>query len=118
MTSLIRGFVLCAVLSLAGCIMRPGPGGDPANPSSGGASAIVVRNNSSATICYVNISSTSDSDWGGDQLASDETVGPGASRTWTVGAGSYDVRLQDCNHGTLAERRGISVNGATDVTVP
>lgn len=118
MTGWLRGLVLCGALALSACILRPGPGGDPNNPSSGGAAAIVVRNNSGAPICFVNFSSSSDSDWGGDQLGSSETIGPGASRSWNVNAGTYDVRLQDCQHGTLAERRGIAVNGPTDVTLP
>jgi len=118
MTTWLRGIVLCGALALAACIIRPGPGGDPANPGSGGSPSIVVRNNSGATICFVNFSGTNDSNWGDDQLGSSETIGPGATRAWSVPAGSYDVRLQDCQHGALAERRGIAVNGATDVTLP
>ena len=118
MTTWLRGIVLCSVLALSACIVRPGPGGDPANPSSGGSPSIVVRNNSGSTICFVNFSSTSDSSWGGDQLGSSETIGPGLSRAWNVNAGSYDVRLQDCQHGDLATRRGLAVNGPTEVTLP
>lgn len=118
----LRGIVLVlfAAFVCSACIIRPGPGGDPQNPSNGGggSAAIVVQNNSGATICFVNFSSTSASDWGGDQLGSQETIGPGANRSWTVPAGSYDVRLQDCEHGTLAERRGVAVNGQTAVTLP
>lgn len=114
----VGGLALAFTLVTSGCIMRPGPGGDPNNPSSGGGgAAIVVRNNSSTTICYVNFSSTASNDWGGDQLGS-ETIAAGASHSWPVSPGTYDVRLQDCDHGTLAERRGVAVNGATDVTLP
>src|SRR5688572_7903616 len=100
MNALLRGLLLCGAMCLAGCIMRPGPGSDPntgggGGGGGGGASAIVVRNNSDATICYVNFSSADDDDWGGDQLGSNETVGPGGSRSWPVAAGTWDVRLQD-----------------------
>lgn len=118
MTEWLRGALLCGALALGACILRPGPG-DPNNPSSnGGPASIVVKNNSSQAICFVNFSSSSDSNWGNDQLGSSETIGPGATRAWTVAAGSYDVRAQDCSHQTLAERRGVAVQGPTEVAVP
>lgn len=118
----LKGMVLVlgTALVFSGCIMRPGPGSDPQNPTNGtgGAAAIVLQNNSGVPVCYVNFSSSSSSDWGGDQLGSSETIAPGANRSWSVAAGSYDVRAQDCNHGVLAERRNITVNGSTAVSVP
>lgn len=112
---------LALSLSMAACIVRPGPGGGDTNNGGGGGgggdAAIVIRNNSGSTICFVNFSATSSSDWGGDQLGSNETIGPGESRSFSVNAGGYDVRMQDCEHNTLAERRGVSVSGSTDVSL-
>ena len=110
---------LALALALAGCIVRPGPGGDPQNPSSGGGdAAIVVRNTGGEAICVVQFSSTSSSEWGGDQLGSSETIPPGESRSFAVNPGSYDVRGLNCEQQVLGERRGVSVSGATDVSLP
>ncbi len=109
---------LAFALALAACIVRPGPGGDPQNPSSGGDAAIVVRNTGGEAICVVQFSSTSSSEWGGDQLGSSETIAPGDSRSFAVNAGSYDVRGLNCDQQLLGERRGVSVSGSTDVSLP
>ena len=118
----LRSLLLVGALAIGGCIIRSGPNsGDDANNAGGGgggAAAIVVANRSSTSICFVNFSPATDSGWGDDQLGSSETIEPGNTRSWNVNAGSWDVRLQDCNHTVLAERRGLAINGATEVSYP
>lgn len=135
MTVLSRSWLVAGLIFASGCIIRPGPNDatDTNNQnqsqnqnqnqgqnhvSTTGSPGITVTNRSSTVICFVNISSSSDNDWGGDRLGSSETIGAGASRSWTVDSGAWDVRLQDCQHNNLAERRGISVSGPTQVSYP
>lgn len=118
MTKSFSALVLVGAVALSGCIVRSGPAN--ASPVSGpvqtsggtGSSAVVVANQSSQTICYVNISPSSDSNWGPDRLGSTETIAPGASRGWSVDPGNWDMRLQDCNHNVLQEERNVAVAGA------
>jgi hypothetical protein len=132
MTVLFRSSLVVGALFASACIIRPNPndatnqttqtnqsqGQDHVATTSPGQPAIVIANRSSTSICFVNISSSSDGNWGGDRLGSSEVIAAGASRSWTVDAGSWDVRLQDCQHNNLAERRGIPVSGATQVSYP
>ncbi|HDS74518.1 MAG TPA: hypothetical protein ENN56_03160 [Firmicutes bacterium] len=60
------------------------------------------------SIHYVYISSTSSSSWGDDQLNSDQVLSPGASETWTLSAGNYDLRVKD-EDGDMYTRRGVCV---------
>ncbi len=70
---------------------------------------MVVQNSSSQTICYVQLSPSSDSNWGNDQLASDEVIAPGGVREWEITSGMWDVRLLDCDQTPLYQQQGIAV---------
>lgn len=96
-----------------------GGGGATAGGDTGGGSAeagvFMINNQSSQTICYAMISSHSDPNWGPDQLG-DNTIPAGQSYAWHAGVGTWDVRLQDCNHNTLLENTdGIDISGAGTV---
>ncbi len=60
------------------------------------------------SIHYVYISSTSSNSWGDDQLSSNQTLSPGASETWTLSAGNYDLRVKD-EDGDTYTRRNVCV---------
>lgn len=79
-----------------------GPGSQP---------ALIIRNASNRTICYVNFSPASSNSWGPDQLGSSETIASGAIRGWRIPANTYDLRVLDCNRSPLADDRGVSVAG-------
>lgn len=72
---------------------------------------VILENDSSYTVCYVNISLTSSSDWGDDMLGANETIEPGESRTFDVDAGTYDLRALDCNQEVLDIQNGVEVDG-------
>ena len=75
--------------------------------SSGGFNITVV-NNTGREICYVMISSSDETAWGEDELGEDEKIADGASRTFKVDAGTYDVNIEDCDQTVLATAWGLS----------
>lgn len=60
------------------------------------------------SIYYVYISPTSNTSWGNDQLNSSQVISPGASETWTLSPGQYDLRIKD-EDGDTYTRRDICV---------
>ena len=80
--------------------------------ATGGSAAFAITNESSDTICYVYISPSDQSSWGPDQLSENETIQPGTARTWQLGSGNYDLRLEDCGRGRLLERRSVAIAGS------
>ena len=98
----LMGFL---ALGLSAC---GGGGGGGATTGPGGNSAFVIRNQSQLTICYVNISPSSDSNWGPDRLGPSEVISPGVERGWEFPAGSYDFQLLDCNRNELMRRQHVA----------
>jgi len=67
---------------------------------------VQVVNSSSYTIGYLYISPSSSSDWGPDQLGS-YVIDPGETFTvYDIEVGSYDIMVQDLDHGELASTYG------------
>ncbi|MCC6475326.1 MAG: hypothetical protein IT514_16455, partial [Burkholderiales bacterium] len=93
-----------------------GPSGpsNPSGPSSGGGRATLsLVNSSGQTVCYVYISPTTSDSWGSDWLGSEEVIQPGSTRNFSVSAGTWALRADDCNGNALAEEYGVSVSGTT-----
>jgi hypothetical protein len=59
-----------------------------------GLGALVVVNESNSPIHRVRFSLTSDRSWGDDRLGSSEVLMPGATRTWSVPTGTYNVKIE------------------------
>jgi hypothetical protein len=78
----------------------------------GGNTHFAIDNQSSVNVCYVQVSQTTNNNWGPDRLGSSETIPPGTSRYWTIDPGQWDFRFLDCNRRTLMERRGVGVDGS------
>ncbi len=68
-----------------------------------GSVSLTLENESNATVCYVQISPASATEWGEDWLDATEVIGPGRSRVFHVPVGRYDVRALDCNQDVLLE---------------
>lgn len=110
--------LLTAVFALPACFIPSGGGGgttptsaELASVAPGSNPALIIRNSSQRTICYVNFSPASSSSWGQDQLGSSETISPGTIRGWRVPPDTYDLRVLDCNRNALADDRGVAVSG-------
>ena len=60
---------------------------------------------------------TTSSSWGTDQLGS-STISAGGSHTFSVPAGSYDLKAEDCSHNVLDTQMGVYISGSTSWSVP
>jgi hypothetical protein len=72
---------------------------------------LILHNNTGVVVCYVYFSLTSEASWGSDRLGSGETVAPGATRSWTVDAGQYDMKAEDCQHNELHREMAVNIVG-------
>ncbi|NLE43366.1 MAG: hypothetical protein GX620_01490 [Chloroflexi bacterium] len=83
-----------------------------------GDASLTLQNNAQDAVCYVFISPTDSTEWGGDWLGSSEIVDPGTSRLFSLPSGTYDPRADDCSGNILNEQYGVSVQGDMYWTVP
>lgn len=81
-----------------------------------GLPTLTIENNTGTTICYVFISPSDASTWGEDQLGETETIAAGATRSWELPPGTYDVMLQDCTGDTLEDVRGVNLREDATLT--
>lgn len=105
-----------SALVLFACGGAPAPQAAPpasGAPSTGGQDqpALVVQNSGDRPICAVYFSPSDFETWGRNQLGAAETIEPGTTRGFYMPAGSYDVKLEDCNQAVLLDRRGVAVAG-------
>ncbi len=121
--SFIRTTMLAAVL-LAGCgsaSATTDPNTTPTNTNgtntttttntptqTSGATGFRIENRTSDTICYAYVSPVSDPNWGEDRLGSD-VIAAGTAYEWAIDPGNWDVKLEDCNHQAVLERRNLTV---------
>lgn len=75
-------------------------------------------NDSTGTVCYVQISPATADTWGADWLGEEEIVRPGDGRLFELTPDVYDVRALDCDQNTLKEEYGIDAQGAIRWFVP
>ena len=76
---------------------------------------INISNQSPYDICYVQISGSEQEEWGKDWLGEQEKIAPGASKTFNVDAGTYDVQVMTCEQYTLATFWDIDSNTTVEV---
>jgi hypothetical protein len=115
MKTTLTCLVFAISLGLVGCgggyITSGGGGGSMPSSGSVAAGTFLINNQTSGTICYAMFSPASDPNWGPDQLGSN-VITAGSSYSWTVGLGVWDVKLEDCDHNALLERRSVDIQGA------
>lgn len=83
-----------------------------------GQTTLELVNSGNTTVCYVQISLSTESDWGPDWLGETETIDAGSSRTFELLPNTYDMRALDCDQEALKEEYGVSVSGNTTWSVP
>lgn len=80
-------------------------------PVSSSDHTLTIDNASVQTICYVNISPSTSDSWGDDWLGSSDVIVPGSSADFTVAAGMWDIRVQDCGNLSFDFGFEIDING-------
>lgn len=79
--------------------------------------SLTITNTAKTKICFVYISPTTSTDWGGDQLGN-RSLESGQSVTFNVDAGDYDISMRDCNNEELAQVRSQTISDAIAITYP
>ena len=74
-------------------------------------------NQTDQTVWFVQLSPSEARNWGQDELGPTETMPPGASRTFEVPAGTYDLRVIDSNIDILTEDYGIDLSVSASYTL-
>jgi hypothetical protein len=72
-----------------------------------------LPNASEATVCMVNLSPTQANNWGQNDLGPGESILPGASRSFPLASGTYDLLVADCSGNQLLEEFGLEIEGDT-----
>ncbi|HKT61839.1 MAG TPA: hypothetical protein VJQ46_17405 [Gemmatimonadales bacterium] len=107
------------LLCLATAACGGGSGDDSTGPSPAPqAGTITLRNGSSTNLVAVNISLCSESSWGPNRLEQQETVAPGALRSWTVEPGCYDVKASNGSRSASWFDRELTAGGALNLEAP
>lgn len=100
------------IVGLGACYVTPAPGPGTAVVPGPVTANLAVTNQSSGTVCYINVSACAETNWGPDILGT-EVLPPGQSAVVTVHHGCWDLRAQDCDQNTLATQMGMQVSGDT-----
>ena len=82
---------------------------------SGGSAAVVLLNQTNAPVYFVYISPCSSSSWGEDQLGESEVVQPGATRTFSMSPGCWDMKAR-FNDGREFEERQVQMSAGASRT--
>jgi S1-C subfamily serine protease len=86
--------------------LRPGGG----QPSPGGATTVTLINQLSLPVCFVFMSSSTNTSWGSDWLDASEVIQPGASRGFAVPTTEpYDLQARDCSQNIIDERYNVHI---------
>jgi hypothetical protein len=83
--------------------------------SCGTPTAVSVINSSSAVICHLYISPSTNEEWGNDVLGTD-TLDPGETLDVPVEAGTYDFMASDCDGNEIDSELGVDVPAGQTIT--
>lgn len=76
-----------------------------------------VENTTDTRVCYAQVSPSDAQNWGPDDLASDQYIEPGASHTFSLPAGTYDMKLSDCDLNALAKEQDLDLSSSQTYTL-
>jgi S1-C subfamily serine protease len=76
-----------------------------------------VSNNSSETICFVQLSPNEAQNWGPDELGPQEVIQSNQEHTFEIASGVYDLRLLNCDIEVVAEQYQIEVGNNITYTL-
>lgn len=90
---------------------------DEADSAAECGTSITVVNNSDRPICHMWIADENSQSFGYNWLA-DEQIPAGASRTFIVPAGQYDLKAEDCDFGYMLTEMEVDIEDDFTWTVP
>ena len=73
------------------------------------AAEFALENLSSSSICILNISPSGATNWGQNELDTDDVVQPSEIRLIELATGVYDIRLVGCDEKPLSEQFGVQI---------
>lgn len=103
--------LLLAMVALAAC-------GDGKATGPTAQSTLVVRNDAPLPIMVVQFARCTDESWGPDRLGATETIAPGATRTWSIAPGCWDLRVATSTHAGYWYDNEVSAGGALQFALP
>jgi S1-C subfamily serine protease len=68
-----------------------------------------LNNDSPDTVWFVHLSPSTARNWGQDELGPTEVINPGATRTFDIPAGTYDLRVINSDIETIVETYGVEL---------
>ncbi len=85
------------------------PSPSPTAAPQAGTVTLTLINALDQEVCYVFISPPESETWGDDWLGPDETVPPGATRTFAVTPGTYDLAVFGCDEEVITETYEVDI---------
>lgn len=116
----LSGLMLGAALTLAaacGSESSTGPSTPPPPPPSSSTGTVNVKNEASVAILRVYISSCDEATWGSNRLHSGEEIAPGATRSFTMPTGCYDVKVNTATKSGSWYDRTLTAGGAINLAL-
>jgi hypothetical protein len=93
----------------------------PPTPVTGGGISgslqLQLVNDSNGTICYVYITDSELRGWGSDQLGSSEVIAAGATRTFSLDPGTWDMKTEDCEHNVISWNYEVTISAGDQPTL-
>lgn len=103
--------VLVVGVALAACGDSTGPD-DNGGGSGGGTATLRIGHDSDpaiyGSIWYVYFSKCSDPNWGDDRLGASEVINLGQTRSWTIDAGCWDMKVE-FQHGRVETKFDVQI---------
>ena len=78
--------------------------------------SLLIENTSSIDVCYLYVSLTTDSDWGGDQLEDDVILAGDSYELWGIPPDTYDLKIEDCDGNELAVQQAVYFSERDEIT--
>jgi hypothetical protein len=94
-------------------------GGDTTGPAPAAETGtITLLNQSNTVVVAVSIPTCEDAEWGDNRLGGLETIAPGASHSWTVETGCYDMRASNGSKAAYWYDIQVTTGNNVEISVP
>jgi hypothetical protein len=112
----LAGRVLATTLMLIGLAACGDSGSTATGPAE--QSTLVVKNDAAQPIMVVQFARCTDPDWGPDRLGATETIAPGATRSWSIAPGCWDLRVATATRAGYWYDNEVQAGGSLQFALP